>query len=556
LPINFAIILIMRQLFIALALLVSLSSMAQKKQKAPNYRERPKLVVGIIVDQMRWDYLYRYYDRYTENGGFKRFLHQGFTCENTLIPYTPSITACGHATVYTGTTPAIHGITGNDWFDNVQGRSVYCVEDAKVQNVGSTGKQGQMSPKNMQVTTITDELRLGTNFRSKVVGISIKDRGAILPAGHTGNAAYWYDGSTGKFITSTHYMNDLPNWAKEFNAKDWPGELLKKGWETLYPIDTYVNSSSDENGWEETPFSDYGKKFPYDLKGYAGKNYGKVSSTPHGNTLTFEFAKAALLNEGLGKDEFTDFLAVSFSSPDYVGHAFGPNSIEAEDNYLRLDIEMGEFFDFLDKTVGKGEWMVFLSADHGAAHVPAYLNENRIPAGTLSTSGVARQVTKELQAKYGTDRLISGSYNYQISLNHKLIDSMKLNVEDVKATVITLLESNEIVERAFDNTKTLVTSLPKKVREMVVNGYYPDRSGDIQIILKPQYFSGSAKGTTHGSWYNYDTHIPLLFYGWKIPHGKLNRETYMTDIAPTLAALLKLQMPSGATGHVIEEVVK
>lgn len=546
----------MRQIFLALALLLSLNAVAQKKGTTINDVDRPKLVVGVIVDQMRWDYLYRYYDRYKENGGFKRFLHQGFSCENTLIPYTPSITACGHASVYTGTTPAIHGITGNDWYDNVQRRSVYCVEDHSVQNVGSTGKQGQMSPKNMLVTTITDELRLGTNFRSKVIGISMKDRGAILPAGHTGNAAYWYDGATGNFITSTYYMNDLPNWVKEFNAKKLPSKYLSQGWSTLYPIETYINSSSDENDWENTPFVDYGTKFPYELKGYAEKGFNKLPNVPQGNTIVFDLAKAALVNENLGKGEATDFLAVSFSATDYVGHAFGPNSIEAEDTYLRFDIELGEFFDYLDKTIGKGEWMVFLSADHGAAHSPGYLKSNKIDAGNLNTSVIAKNINAELVKIYGVSGLISDSQNYQLSINNKLIDSLKLDVEQVKNTIIRLAEAEETISRAFDNKKALTTSLPVKVREMVVSGYFPDRSGDIQLIMKPHYFSGFGKGTTHGSWYNYDTHIPLLFYGWKIPQGKLRRETYMNDIAPTLAALLKLQMPSGATGKVIEEVIK
>ncbi len=545
----------MRLLIISLALLLAFPGMAQKKRTAPNYAERPKLVVGIIVDQMRWDYLYRYYDRYTENGGFKRFLHQGFTCDNTLIPYTPSITACGHSTVYTGSVPGIHGIVGNDWYDNVQKRAVYCAEDFGVENVGSTGKVGQMSPKNLLVTTVTDELRLATNFRSKVIGISIKDRGAIMPAGHSANAAYWYDGATGKFITSTHYMKQLPAWVNSFNDKKLPDQYFKEGWSTLYPIETYVNSSSDENDWESLTFGDDQKKFPYDLSRFVEKSYSKISSTPRGNTLTAEFAKAALINEGLGKDEFTDFLAISFSSPDYVGHAFGPNSIEAEDTYLRLDQELGAFFDFLDKEVGKGEWVVFLSADHGAAHVPGFLNENRIPAGVFSSSAVAREIGKELTKLYGTPRVISASYNYQISLDHDVIDSLGLDPETVKNKVIELALKNDQVDRAFDNTKTLITTLPVKVREKIVNGFYPERCGEIQLILKPQYFSGSSKGTTHGAWYNYDTHIPLLFYGWKIPHGKLNRETYMTDIAPTIAAMLKIQMPSGSIGDAIEEVI-
>lgn len=546
----------MRKLLLFLVLsTLSLLSFAQRKRSAINTPDRPKLVVGIVIDQMRWDYLYRYYDRYAADGGFKRFLQQGFTCENTLIPYTPTITACGHTCIYTGSVPSIHGITGNAWFDNEKMSTVYCTEDKTVQGVGAAGNAGAMSPRNMLVTTVADELRLATNFRSKVIGVAIKDRGGILPAGHSANAAYWYDGKSGNWITSTYYMNDLPQWVKDFNGQKLVDKYFEQGWNTLYPIETYVQSTADEKPYEGPSLRVDKKGFPYDLKKFIGTSYGTVSGTPYGNTLTAEMAKASVINEQLGADNITDLLAVSFSSPDYIGHNFGPNSIEAEDGFLRLDRDLGDLFQFLDKQVGKGEYVVFLSADHGVAHVPGFMKENKLPGGTIDDSRWVKELEKPLQEAFGTTKLITSTYNYQVHLNHPLMDSLKIDQAAVKKLIISYLSKQEGVARVFALDELMQVPLNAKVRDMLANGYYPRRGGDIQFILQPNWIDGGSTGTTHGLWNPYDAHIPLLFYGWKVPHGKTNRETYMTDIAPTIAAMLHIQMPSGSVGHVIPEVV-
>jgi len=339
---------IFNSLIIALPLLGSAQSAAVKKEPAA-----PKLVVGIMVDQMRWDYFYRFNARYGENG-LKRMLREGFACENTFIPYAQTVTAAGHASVYTGSTPAINGIMGNEWYERDLGRSVYCVEDAGVKTIGGVASAKPMSPRNLWTTTITDELRLATNFRSKVIGIAIKDRGGILPAGHSANAAYWFDPGSGHWVTSTYYMNQLPAWATRFNERKVVDSLLRLDWNTLYPIGTYTQSDADDRPWEGRPNNVPKPTFPYALAQFAGKNYGAISTTPQGSTLTLSFAKEAILAEEMGKDDVTDFLAVSLSSPDYIGHTFGPNSIEIEDTYLRLDRDLADFFDMLDKKVGKG----------------------------------------------------------------------------------------------------------------------------------------------------------------------------------------------------------
>ncbi len=517
---------------------------------------RPKLVVGIVIDQMRWDFLYRYTNRYTANG-FKRLLGEGFTCENAFIPYTPTVTAAGHTSIYTGSVPAIDGIVGNNWIDKAEQRNVYCSEDKTVKTVGAPdGGNGKMSPRNMLVTTIGDEIRLATNFRSKVIGVALKDRGSILPAGHSATAAYWYDVNSGNWITSTYYMNELPKWATDFNAKKIVDTYYQGGWNTLYPINTYTQSSADEKDYENKPFGTDQKGFPYSLKQFATKNYSYIATTPFGNSMTFEMAKTVLDNEHLGKGAETDMLCVSLSSTDYVGHSFGPNSVETEDTYLRLDKDLGNFLNYLDEKVGKGNYTVFLSADHGVAHIPGFMKENKLPGGTFNETDAQKQLNSILKEKYGIDKLVIGMLNYQVHVNHTAIDSAKADEKAISATIIQYLQKQEAVAQVFEISNMMATPLPEKMKMMLTNGYYPSRSGDIQIVLKSGYIDGGKTGTTHGLWAPYDSHIPMLFYGWGIKHGHTNKETHMTDIAATITALLHVQMPSGCIGKVVEEAMK
>jgi len=536
---------------VILFLFIFITATAQQNQAL----QRPKLVVGIVVDQMRWDFLYRYYDRYAANGGFKRMLSQGFSCENTLIPYAPTVTAPGHTSVYTGSVPAIHGIAGNLWWDNVQQREVYCTEDKTVKTVGSGTSLGLQSPKNLLVTTICDELRLATNFQSKVIGIAIKDRGAILPAGHSANAAYWFDSQEGNWITSTYYMTDLPQWVKDLNAKKLVDKYYEQGWNTLYPVNSYKQSTGDNKLYEAKGL---GTGFPYDLKKFIGKSNSAILTTPHGNTFTIDMAKAAIEAESLGTDAITDFLAVSFSSPDYIGHGYGPNSIEQEDDFYRLDKDLGDFLNYLDEKVGQGQYTVFLSADHGVAHVPGFMKENKLPSGTFNETTILEQLNKLLKDKFDQSNLALNISNHQLVLNNNLISSeKKLKRDEIAPVIVDFLLKQEAVLTAFDLKHMNQAALPSKIKEMIENGYFSQRGGEIQIILKPNYIeSFYATGTTHGLWNPYDAHIPLLWYGWGIKQGKTNRETYMTDIAPTLAALLHIQMPGGSVGKVINEVIK
>lgn len=541
---------------LTLAILCTTTLFAQTKKTASASEPlaRPKLVVGVVVDQMRYDYWYRYYNKYSE-GGFKRLLREGYNCRNHHYHYALTVTAAGHASVYTGSTPAIHGIVGNDWYDRKLGKGMYCVADSTVKSVGTTTSAGKMSPKNLLVSTITDQLRIGTNFQGKTIGVAIKDRGAILPAGHTANGAYWFDSKTGNWITSTFYMEDLPQWVKDYNAKKRPSELMKQNWTTLLPIDQYSESTADDQPYEAKLAGAKKSVFPYDLAGISGDAFGILASTPHGNTITKEITLEALKNENLGKGPATDFLAISFSTPDYVGHAFGPNSVEEEDIYLRLDRDFAEILNALDKQVGKGNYLFFISADHAVMDVVDLWQQNRLPAGRLNLGQMMTAAKKALNDKFGDGDYITVSENYQLYLNHATLDSKKIEVEEVCKVVRKTLLNFDGIADVINLHDLGNANLNEYLLTLYKNGNHAKRSGDIQMVTEPGWISGTITAT-HGSPYNYDTHIPLLFYGWGITPGETFSRTSVADTAPTLAALLKILEPSGNTGKVIEEVMK
>lgn len=535
------------------ALLISQSVFGQKKGLTE--LPRPKLVVGIVVDQMRWDYLYRYYNRY-QNDGFKRMLNEGFTCENTFIDYVPTVTAIGHASVYTGTVPSVHGIAGNDFIENATGKTLYCVGDPEVEPVGSSSNAGRMSPKNLWASTIGDELKLATNFRSKVIGIALKDRGAVLPAGHAADAAYWFDSKAGNFISSTYYMQQLPAWVDQFNGQKLPEKYLKQDWNTLYDIRTYVQSTKDDTPYEGMFEGETAPVFPKKTSQMISENYSVLTSTPYGNSFTLEMAMAAVKNEKLGQGEVTDMLAVSLSATDYVGHKFGPNAIETEDTYLRLDRDLGNFFSYLDKTIGKGNYLVFLTADHGAAHNIKFMNDNKIPSIKWLTSKLQKDMNDHFEKLYNVKDVILSMMNTQVHFNYKAIKDNKLDEAAIRKFCVDYLKTDPDIAYVIDLDRIGDAPVPAEIKNRVINGYNSDRSGGIQIIPKPARFSTGSYGTSHSAWNPYDSHIPLVWMGWGIENGRTNRQTHMTDIAPTVAALLRIQMPNGAIGHPIEEVIK
>ncbi len=552
-------------------MLIAFNLIAQHKKKksietivhetTSNTLPRPKLVVGIVVDQMRWDYLFRFYDRY-QNNGFKRLLNEGFSCNNTQIDYIPTFTAPGHSCVYTGAVPAIHGIAGNDFTIQATGKTVYCTEDSTVQTVGSASTAGRMSPHNLLTSTVTDELKLATNFRSKTIGISLKDRGAILPAGHTADAAYWFDDKGGNWITSTYYMANLPQWVKDFNEQKLAETYLKQDWTALYPIDTYVQTLPDDSKYEGKFKGTDAPTLPVKTSALYKGNLGLIRSTPFGNTISIDMAVAAINAEQLGQHDVTDFLALSLSSTDYIGHQFGINAVEVEDTYLRLDRDLAAFFTYLDAKVGKGNYTVFLTADHGAAHNTGFLKDHNIPANVWDDGAAKDSLNQYLLSKYKVEKLVLSLGNYQVNFNNTVIKYAQINKDALIKDCIDYLEKQAGIAYAVDMQNARTANIPDELRDRIINGYNAAHSGDIQIILQPAWFTGHGSGdngptgTTHGTWNPYDSHIPLLFMGWGIQHGHLNRETHMTDIAATIATLLHIQAPNGCIGKPISEVLK
>lgn len=518
--------------------------------------ERPKLVVGIVIDQMRYDYIYRYWDKYGATG-FKRLVNGGFFCKNANYNYVPTYTAPGHAAIYTGTTPAVNGIIANDWFDAITGKSIYCVTDNSVTSVGSDGEEGKRSPANLMTTTITDELRLATNMRSKVIGIALKDRSAVLPGGHLANATYWYDGSNGNFISSSYYMKALPKWVKEFNQLQLPKRYLTEAWKTTLPIDEYTESLADDYPYETTFVGEQKPVFPHNLPALMPANGGLelIRTTPFGNSLLKDFAKEAITAENMGRSGTTDFITISFSSTDYIGHAYGPNSVEVEDTYIRLDKDIAELLDFIDAQVGKNNALVFLTADHGASQIPRYLRDLRIPAGAFDEKQLADTLKNYVNNVYGAP-LVSFLINQQIYLDHKAMEAKKLSLTEVQNKIAQFVQRLPTVMDAITANVLTTMQFTEGPKACMQRGFNAKRSGDVLVNYIPGYGLYHGTGTSHGSPFSYDTHVPLFFYGWTIQPGSSSEPVVIPDIAATLAMLLNIQFPSGCSGKPIPSVVK
>lgn len=540
--------------FGSLVIIPALQLTAQENQKP--IKTTPKLVVGIVVDQMRYDYLTRFWDHYGD-GGFKRLVNEGFNCKNNHFNYAPTSTGPGHTSIYTGTTPSTHGIIGNNWYDKTSGRIVYCASDENYVSVGTSAGTGKMSPHRMTVSTVTDELRLFTQKRGKVIALALKDRGAVLPGGHMANAAYWYNGSAeGDWISSSYYMDELPRWVKSFNSSD-AVEKYKKPWTTLKNISTYLESGADNNVYEGMFAGETAPVFPHDLPAIWENNgqFDLLRGTAYGNSLTTDFALAAIDGEDLGKDAIPDFLAVSYSSTDYVGHQFGVNSKEVQDTYLRLDQDLERLFEFLDRKVGEGEYLVFLSSDHGAVDVPAYLKDQKIPAGYMDSQGMSARFKEFMSYTYGDAEVIKNYSNAQFFLDHDVIRNLDLEVKDVQYKIGQELLSYDGISRVFTGYQMEHNEYNHGIPYIIQNGYNQKRSGDILLVLNPGVVYYPKTGSTHGSPYPYDTHVPLLFYGKGIPQGSTVERTEIDDIAPTISSLLGMAFPSGTSGQPIEEVL-
>lgn len=543
----------MKQFLVIIFFLIFISK-AYSQQSA----QAPKLVVGIVVDQMRYDYIHRYWNKFSDKG-FRKIVRTGYWCKDTKYNYVPTYTGPGHASIYTGTTPERHGIIANDWFDRSAGKMVYCSGDASVNTIGCEySDAGKMSPHRMITSTVGDELKLATVGKSKVFGIALKDRGAILPAGHAANAAFWFDSKCGNWISSSFYMSELPQWLVNHNNEKLPQKFISQTWNTLLPLTEYTESLPDENAYEQ-PFKGQSKAvFPYNLSELKDKNDGFeiLKFTPYGNTLTRKLAEALIKGENLGKSNYTDFLAVSFSSTDYVGHKFGISSVELQDTYLQLDLELAALMDFINKQVGSTNVLYFLTADHAGVEVPAYQKSLKIPGGYIDYKTLESQLNEIAKAKWGLDKIVLSISNEQVYLDRTLIESKNLSLESVQNELVQVVLNYESIFKASTSIQLERTNFTDGLEQLIDKGFMWQRSGDIAFIPFPNYINYKNKGTTHGSPFVYDTRVPLLFWGWKVKQGETTQTVFINDIAPTLSNMLNIMPPNGSNGSIISVPLK
>ncbi|MFA7290149.1 MAG: alkaline phosphatase family protein [Melioribacteraceae bacterium] len=522
-----------RTLFAFLFIIVVPSILSAQKT------EKPKLIVGIIIDQMRFDNLYKYQKHYG-NDGFNRLMNNGSNFTYAHYNYEPTSTAPGHASVYTGTTPFYHGIIGNYFYDRKSKKTVSNL----------SGIEGIESPTRLLATTMTDQLKIATSGRAKVISISFKDRGAVLPAGHNPNGAYWFDGKTGDFFTSKYYTETLPNWVSDFNNKKLSDKYASQEWSLSKPVSEYITTVPDESPYESDFFNEGKKSFPHKLdKVKSEDKYYFLENTPFANQLLVDFVDAALKGEQLGKGNETDFLAISFSTPDHLGHEFGNFSLEMEDMYIKLDSQIAGLLKNLDKAVGKNNYLLFLTADHAGMDSPGYMKDNRMPTGELGTKVFIDSLEAFSMRKYGVN-LIENSSNKQIFLNWEIIENQSLDIKKVEEEISFYIRTRFKAITSIFTRSYLETQMP--TRESInplLNGFNPTYSGDIVFNLQPGFLSNYwGMGTTHGSSYNYDRHVPLIFYGWNIPNQTINTQVYIIDIAATICNLLNIQEPSACIG--------
>lgn len=543
-------------------LLVSVCLFLPKSLNAQNLviipPEKPKIIVGIVVSQMRYDYIQRYWDKLEENG-IKLLVNRGTYCRNTSFNYLFSQQGVGHASIATGTIPADHGVVGREWYLFLQDRIEQSTEDQKQKAVGGDVDNGHYSPKNLMCTTFADELRLSNNFQSKVYAISPEPAPGIFSGGHTANGVYWFDPRTGNWITSTYYADSLPKWVDDFNAKRFPDIYLQETWNTLLPIEQYTESLPDKNKYETGINGQV--SFPYlleELSEIKKKkiDYSLLHKTPFGNTYTRDFAVNLMVNEQLGKDDITDVLTICFTSLEQIGSLFGPNSVEVEDAFLRLDKELAHFLTFLDEQVGKENALVYFTSDHGVAQIPSYLSDNKIPAGYFNQNGALSLLISALNNTYGRGEWIRAYHAQQIYLNHTLIEDSKLSLTQMQEYIAQFMLQFSGVANTITAHTLQTANFTEGIYRKIQNSYNQKRSGDVIINLKAGWVEKSDGSTGGTSSYSYDSRIPLIWYGWKVGRGNITRQVDIIDIAPTLSTFLNITFPNSCTGTPVFELVQ
>jgi hypothetical protein len=520
---------------------------------------RPRLVVGIVVDQMRPDYLTRFYEQFG-NGGFKMLMSNGYTMWNVHYNYIPTYTGPGHASIYSGTTPRFHGIIGNDIYSRETKKANYCVKDTfDIVGNENPGKGKGMSPHRLIATNICDELKLCTNKQSKIISLSLKDRASILSAGHLADFALWFDQETGNFVTSSYYAKQLPYWMIKFNDRNLAFSYMREKWTPLYGSDFYSDCVIDtticahtRSGSKVLPVFPHELILPVNSK---EAKYSLLYKSPLANTLLTDLAIEAVKSGELVKGPSPGFLAISYSSTDVVGHLFGPLSKEIKDTYLRLDQDLERLIKELDQNIGKGNYVLFLTADHGVAEIPQYLMNQKIPAGYLYHKALIKLAAEFLNKTFSNGKWIDTLINDQFYLNRNLISEKGLDLKTVQTRLADFLVLQKGIAFSYTASQMNENEYTANIAMRLQNGFQPRLSGDVLMVMEPGYLEYEDDYLAErGSGYNYDTHVPLIWYGQNIKTGESWQLHDITDLAPTISMILRIKYPSACIGNPMTEI--
>ncbi len=516
--------------------------------------DKPKLVVGIVVEQMRQDYIERFWDNFGSKG-FKKLAINGTYCQDANFNYSLTQTAPGYATIVTGTEPSEHGIVSNFWFNPLTGKKEMCIEDQRCKPIGNKNSKGNYSPKNIFSTTFSDEAKLFNRGNSKIISISLNPEGAIISGGFTADAAYWFDQTTGNWVSSSYYMISLPTWVDTVNNKKMPDEYLKRSWTPMLPIDQYNEVLPDSSIYEFGIDGVY-KVFPYYYTDITKtiRGYELLTMIPEGNTHTTDMAIAAIYNENLGKDDNTDFLFINYTVSENIGKLYGPQSIEVQDLFLRLDADLGHLIEVIEETVGKNNVLIYLTSNHGVSETPQYLIDNKMPAGSFKQHYILALLKSYLKAVYGEGEWILDYSNNQIFLNKILIEDSQIPLGEFQDKVISFIINSTGISNAISSIQFQNIIFNKGMPQKMQNSFSQKRSGDIMISLKAGWIEDVPYATDHNSGYKYDTNVPLIWYGWKVKKQNIFRNINITDIAPTISMILGTPAPPATTGTSLQEV--
>ena len=523
--------------------------------------DKPRLVIGIVVEQLRYDQIEKFRSRLSENG-IRRILNEGTYFQNASFQYMLTQSAPGYATISTGTEPSLHGITSDNWYLPLKNELIYCTKDIAVNPVGGSFEAGLHSPVNLQSSTFSDELKMATNRKARVYSIGMKESSAILSAGHAADGVFWYDNSSGTWMTCTYYADSLPVWVTDFNALDLSASFLNNPWSPLRPSEDYSDCLPDSNLYE-SGFA--GRNyFPYDLKKLSAKgsnngrrDYSLLRETPFGNSFTTNFAIRLIEKEKLGKDDVTDYLSICYSSTDYIGHRFGPSSVEMGDAIYRLDHDIADLLSFLNDSLGKKNILIYFTSAHGISEIPTVLEKNRIPSGYFKQNQALQLLRSYLNAVYGEGDWVKGYSEKQIFLNRTLIEDARIPIEEIQKKVSRFLVQFSGVASAYPFSAFEANDFGNGNLKRIINSFSPQRSGDVIVTLNPGWVE-KEEGyvTNHNSPYEYDSHVPLIWYGWVVNRSTVSRKVNMADIAVTLSTLCKVPFPNASVGEPLFEILR